>query len=53
MTCAKQGFDCGAAGDGCGGLLNCGTCTAPETCGAKFPGQCGVGVPTLPDGGLD
>ena len=32
-TCAKQGFNCGAAGDGCGGLLNCGTCVAPQTCG--------------------
>lgn len=32
-TCAKQGFNCGRAGDGCGGILDCGTCVAPETCG--------------------
>jgi hypothetical protein len=33
LSCAGQGFNCGTAGDGCGGLLNCGTCKAPETCG--------------------
>jgi hypothetical protein len=32
-TCVKLGFNCGPAGDGCGGSLSCGTCTAPETCG--------------------
>jgi hypothetical protein len=32
-TCAGLGYDCGPAGDGCGGALSCGTCTAPETCG--------------------
>jgi len=53
LTCAKQGFNCGPAGDGCGALLNCGTCTAPETCGATSPGVCGQGVTTLPDGGVN
>lgn len=33
LTCALLGFDCGPAGDGCGGALDCGTCEAPETCG--------------------
>ena len=51
LTCAKQGFNCGPAGDGCGGLLDCGTCTAPEVCGAKSPGVCAQGVGVLPDGG--
>ncbi|HSQ64556.1 MAG TPA: hypothetical protein VLM85_15135, partial [Polyangiaceae bacterium] len=32
-TCQKLGYDCGPAGDGCGGLLSCGTCTTPQTCG--------------------
>src|SRR5262249_34707070 len=25
--------NCGSIADGCGGTLNCGTCTAPQTCG--------------------
>lgn len=33
VTCSSQGFNCGPAGDGCGGTLSCGTCTAPKTCG--------------------
>jgi len=42
LTCAKQGFQCGPAGDGCGGELQCGTCAAPETCGGGgTPSQCG------------
>jgi len=42
LTCAEQGFQCGPAGDGCGGALQCGTCTAPETCGGGGTrGQCG------------
>lgn len=32
-TCDALGADCGSMPDGCGGLLNCGTCTAPDTCG--------------------
>ncbi len=32
-TCAAQGKNCGAFADNCGGMLNCGTCTAPATCG--------------------
>jgi hypothetical protein len=40
LTCAGQGFDCGPAGNGCGGLLQCGTCPAGETCGGG--GKSGV-----------
>ncbi len=41
-TCTTLGLDCGPAGDGCGGVLQCGTCTAPETCGGGgTPSQCG------------
>ncbi len=61
-TCAEQGLNCGAGGDGCGKLLDCGPCPpgtscggggVPSTCGAPpctkvacTTGQCG----TLPDG---
>jgi len=41
-TCAQQKLNCGPAGDGCGGALDCGTCPAPQTCGGGgVPGQCG------------
>ena len=46
-TCAQQNINCGPAGDGCGNLLPCGMCVAPQQCGAGgTPGQC-----ALPDGG--
>jgi hypothetical protein len=42
LTCAQLGFNCGPQGDGCGGTLNCGTCTPPQTCGGGGqPGVCG------------
>jgi hypothetical protein len=45
QTCAQLGFNCGPAGDGCGGLLACGACTPPQTCGGGgMPGVCG-GMP--------
>jgi hypothetical protein len=45
-TCAKLGFNCGPAGDGCGGLLNCygptGACVGNTSCGGGgTPGVCG------------
>ena len=33
LTCAQQNAMCGPVGDGCGGQLDCGTCTPPDTCG--------------------
>jgi hypothetical protein len=43
VTCGFLGLNCGTAGDGCGGTLNCGTCTAPATCGGGgTPGVCGA-----------
>jgi hypothetical protein len=33
VTCASQGATCGPIGDGCGGTIDCGSCTAPQTCG--------------------
>jgi hypothetical protein len=41
-TCASEGAQCGPIGDGCGGVLQCGTCTAPQTCGGGgTPFVCG------------
>ena len=31
LTCAKLGYTCGKTGDGCGGMIDCGSCTAPAT----------------------
>ncbi len=39
-------MECGLAGDGCGAVLDCGTCTtAGETCGgAGVANQCDLGM---------
>jgi hypothetical protein len=42
QTCQQQNIGCGPAGDGCGNVLQCGTCSAPQTCGGGgVPSQCG------------
>ena len=42
QTCAGAGATCGSIPNGCGGVLNCGSCTAPETCGGGgTPNKCG------------
>jgi hypothetical protein len=42
-TCAGLGYNCGPAGDGCGGALSCGSCMAPLTCGGGGqPSVCGA-----------
>ncbi len=42
LTCAQQSASCGQVADGCGGLLSCGSCLAPLTCGGGgVPNQCG------------
>lgn len=43
LSCDDYGYECGPAGDGCGGILDCGTCEAPEICGGAGPGKCGGG----------
>jgi len=40
-TCADLGVDCGQQSDGCGALLDCGTCQAPAYCGGGGPSKCG------------
>jgi hypothetical protein len=51
-TCAALGYTCGAAGDGCGGMLSCGTCTNPQFCGGGGPNVCGGNNGLEPDGGI-
>jgi len=56
LTCATAGVTCGLAGDGCGGVLDCGACPCvPQTCMGKCGPQgdgCG-GILSCPpcDGG--
>jgi hypothetical protein len=46
-SCARYGAECGMAADGCGGVLNCGTCKAPLTCGGASAAQkCGCTATT-------
>ncbi|MBX3231161.1 MAG: hypothetical protein KIT84_09490 [Labilithrix sp.] len=52
QSCADQNITCGQAGDGCGGLLNCGGCGPDEQCGGPGrPSQCVTITATSPDGG--
>ena len=56
-TCAALKLDCGPAGDGCGGLLQCGSCSGSQICGGGgVPGNCGNSQCTglcLQQGGCD
>src|SRR5690606_5772703 len=48
-TCEEQGVECGPAADGCGGLIECGTCPYPQTCGGGGqPSRCGGGDTCVP-----
>ena len=41
-TCEELGAKCGQVDDGCGHVLQCGTCTPPNTCGGGgTPNVCG------------
>src|SRR5260370_11074861 len=48
-TCMAQGIECGPAGDGCGGALDCHPCPPGQICGAGGPGKCSVAVCTPKD----
>lgn len=42
LSCASEGFTCGTLSDGCGALLNCGSCQGSDTCGGGgLNNQCG------------
>src|SRR5207249_1394842 len=44
-TCAALGASCGQVPDGCGGVLWCGECAEPETCGGGGAANaCGLGT---------
>jgi hypothetical protein len=49
LTCQRLGYTCGQTGNGCGGMIDCGTCSANETCGGggKFS-VCGGSGPCKP-----
>lgn len=48
-TCADLGANCGGLADGCGGTLDCGSCTGTDTCGgAGQPNRCGGPPPPPP-----
>jgi len=42
VTCGSQAAECGAAPDGCGGVLTCGACAVGLTCGGGGPNRCGT-----------
>jgi hypothetical protein len=52
-TCQELGANCGPAGDGCGGVVQCGTCIAPDICGGAGPSRCGGGTGGGGGGGTD
>jgi hypothetical protein len=42
-TCQQLGYNCGLNGDGCGNMINCGSCTPPAICGGGGqPSVCGI-----------
>ena len=51
-TTCSAAENCGSMANGCGGTLNCGTCTAPNTCGAGGTANvCGCQPLTCADAG--
>jgi hypothetical protein len=48
-TCSTMKATCGPVGDGCGGMLDCGSCTKPQTCGGGgTPFVCGGQAGCIP-----
>lgn len=41
-SCTELGLECGAASNGCGGMVDCGFCAAGQVCGASTPNMCGM-----------
>jgi hypothetical protein len=42
ITTCPMGQDCGTISDGCSGMITCGSCAAPQTCGGGgTPNHCG------------
>jgi hypothetical protein len=54
MTCTEARSNCGEVPDGCGGVLDCGMCRAPETCGGfGTPNVCGCTPMSCAERGAD
>lgn len=46
-TCQSAGANCGSMPDGCGNVVQCGSCSGTETCGGGgAPNVCGAGTCT-------
>jgi hypothetical protein len=45
ITCASVGANCGPMADGCGGSIDCGTCSGLQVCGFATPNVCGQDQP--------
>jgi len=41
-TCSQLGAECGTAPNGCGGILDCGSCGTGLFCGGNGPNRCGA-----------
>lgn len=53
-TCEEREASCGVVDDGCGKLISCGSCPAPDTCGgAGVENQCGCTPRTCEDVGAN
>lgn len=48
-TCMSQGIQCGPTSDGCGNLLQCGSCPTGQTCGGGGAGKCGTLMTCVPE----
>ena len=47
-SCAQQNAMCGAVGDGCGNIIQCGPCPQGQVCGGGGkPNQCGAAMCTM------
>ena len=45
VTCTSRGRGCGPIDNGCGGIIQCGSCPAGQTCGGGGkPSECGTAV---------
>ena len=40
-TCKSLGYDCGVNADGCGGTVDCGSCSGSDMCGVGGFSKCG------------
>jgi hypothetical protein len=51
VTCAQLGFNCGSCANGCGGVVDCGSCPPSQVCGGGGFNLCGAPADAGRDGG--